>query len=144
MLLAAQKRPHPLALRYACWSVRRVLSGPLRDLPEPDLVLHGIAVDGDREFRHRAGVLRIHVILPELRHGDGDRLVQALGVHIDAMEDAVRIGEGNAAAGTGVAFDYSAMFAFCSPSQGLDTRPNGYKNGYSQRVGACSDGLYWL
>jgi hypothetical protein len=82
---------------------------------QPDCVLDRIAVNGHGELRHGIRTLRVHVVLPELRHGNGHGLVQALGIDIDAMKNAVWISEGHAAAGTGHEADYSALFAFCSP-----------------------------
>src|ERR1022692_1477800 len=96
-----------LVISYAVFCLKKkkafpgAVLGPLRHLAQPDLVLHWIAIDSDREFGHGAGDKRADVILPELHYCDGDRLIQALGINIDAMENAVRIGEGHTAAGTG-------------------------------------------
>ena len=89
-------------------------------------MFYRIAVNGDRELRHRTRILRCQLILAKLQHGDGDGLIQALGIDIDAMQDAVRISEGYAAAGTGHATDYSACFAFYSPLLDSERRKRRY------------------
>ena len=98
LCVLAEQEPHPLPLRNPFRPFGRALLGPLRDLPEPDLVLDGIPVDRYDEFRHRAGLLGINVVFAELRHGNRNGFVQALGIDIDAVQDAVRIGEGHTVA----------------------------------------------
>jgi hypothetical protein len=75
-------------------------ASPLRHLREPDFVLDRVLVDGNRELVHRAWRCRADVIFPHLRYGDGNRLIQAFGLDIDAMENAVGINKGDAAAGS--------------------------------------------
>ena len=78
-------------------------------------MLHRVPVHRHGEFGHRAGAERVHVVIPELRHSNRDGLVEAFGIDIDGIKDAIRIGEGDPAAGTGHATRYSATFAVCSP-----------------------------
>lgn len=114
--LGSQQRPDPLPLRNPCRPFRRALLCPLGHLAKPDLMLHGIPVDSNGEFRHWARTQRIDIVLPELGHSNGNRLIEAFRVHIDAMKNAVRIGEGHVAAGTGHETDYSVRFALYSPT----------------------------
>ena len=78
-------------------------------------MFHAIPINGDSEFGDWAGGLRIYVVFAELRDSNLHGLIQALGVPIDAVENAVRIGERNAAMGTGHPIDYITRFAVCSP-----------------------------
>jgi hypothetical protein len=47
-------------------------------------MLHGITVNGHRKLRHRAGDRRRNVILAKLGDGDGNGLIEALGLDVDA------------------------------------------------------------
>ena len=49
------------------------------------------------------------------RHGDGDRFIEAIGLHIDTVNKAIGIGKRDSAAGGGHATHYTTTFAFCSP-----------------------------
>jgi hypothetical protein len=55
-------------------------------------------------------LLGIYVVFAKLRHRSRHGLVQAFGIHIDAMENAFRIGEGNSAAGSSHAAHFVARF----------------------------------
>jgi hypothetical protein len=80
---------------------------PFRDLAQADLVFRGVSIYGGCEFGHGAGIRRAYIVLAKLRHGDGDGLTKALGIHIEAVQNALRIGERNAATGTRNACDHS-------------------------------------
>ena len=51
-----EQRANPLALRDSCRAFLRGVLRPFLDLAQAYLVLRGIPVNGDREFRHRTGV----------------------------------------------------------------------------------------
>jgi hypothetical protein len=86
----------------------------LLDLPEPDLMLRGVPVDGHREFRHAVDLRWAHFIFPEAGHGNCHGFIEACGLDVDGVEQAFAVSVGYAAAG-GHATHYSAVFVFCSP-----------------------------
>ena len=78
-------------------------------------MLRRVPVDSDGEFAYLAGVRRAYVVFAELRNGNRDGLLEAFGIDVGAMKNAVKIDKGDAAAGTGHIHEYNRIFAFSSP-----------------------------
>src|ERR1039457_2847830 len=106
---------HALTLPDARWTFLGGVFRPFRDRAEPDTVLRRVPVDSDGEFAYLAGVRRANVVFAELRNGNRDGLIEAFGIDVDAMKNAVKIDKGDAAAGTGHIHEYNRIFAFSSP-----------------------------
>jgi hypothetical protein len=99
-LCLAEQGPHALAF---CNSGRAFLGRvlrPLQDLLQANLMLGWVAIHDDGELGHRARARRTHMIFPKAGDANRDGFVEALGVYVDAMENAFAVGEGDPATRT--------------------------------------------
>jgi hypothetical protein len=96
-MIRSQQRPHSFPLHYAS---RPFLGGVLRpfgDLVQADAVLGRLAVGGDYEFRHGAGLGDRRLVAAEFGDCKGDCLIEGVCLHLNRVCYPLRIGEGDAA-----------------------------------------------
>jgi hypothetical protein len=60
-------------------------------------MLGGVAIDRDSELGHGARARGTHIVFSKAGDGNCDGLIEALGVYVDAVENAFGIGEGDPA-----------------------------------------------
>ena len=70
---------------------------PFENVLKAKLMLRWIAMDRHSELGHRARVRRTDIVFTEAGDGNRNGFVQALRVYVDAMENAVGVGEGDTA-----------------------------------------------
>jgi hypothetical protein len=64
----------------------------------------------------------------------GDGLIEAFGLHVDAMYDAFRSRVGDPASRGEHRQEYIAISLFVLSRPGVDPFENGYNNGYSHKI----------
>ena len=60
-------------------------------------MLWGIAIDHNGELGHRARARRTQIVFTKIGDGNRDGFIEGLRVYIDAMVNALRVGERDAA-----------------------------------------------
>ena len=82
-------------------------SAHLMTCAKADLMFNRLPVNRHGEFCHWARPRRAYIIVTKLRDRDGNGLVQAFCIDINAVRDTIRIGEGDPPAGTSHRLDSS-------------------------------------
>jgi hypothetical protein len=91
-------------------------------------------INGHGEFGHRPWRCRVEVVIPKLRNRDSNGLIEAFGLHVDAVHDAFRIRVGDPTSRGRHRQEYIAGSLFLRYCSGDSAFENGYKNGYSHKI----------